>query len=60
MLSLDTIMSAVYANEPIGFCMECDAEHHGIEHDARNCTCEECECDSVYGAEELLIMGVGI
>ncbi len=43
-------------SEYIGFCTDCGAEKDGCEPDARNYTCDECGADSVFGAEELLIM----
>lgn len=41
-----------------GFCTECGAERAMCEPDARKYPCEECGQNSVYGAEELLIMGL--
>lgn len=41
-----------------GFCVACGAEVYNVEPDARRYTCECCGKDKVYGAEELLIMGV--
>jgi hypothetical protein len=40
-----------------GFCLNCSAQVTGIEPDARNYTCEECEAKEVFGAEEVLLMG---
>ena len=48
-------MEAVEADDNIGFCTACGAEHYGIEPDARKYTCEECGENSVYGAQELLM-----
>lgn len=42
----------------IGFCRACGAEADGCEPDARNYECEACGESEVFGAEELLIMGV--
>lgn len=42
----------------IGFCIVCGEEHDGIESDAREYPCEVCGTDSVYGAEEILLMGM--
>lgn len=39
-----------------GFCMACGHEHDGVEPDARGYPCESCGEDSVYGAEELILM----
>jgi len=41
-----------------GFCIECGAERDSCEPDAREYECEECGQNSVYGAEELLVMGL--
>ena len=40
-----------------GFCLDCREEACGIEPDARNYLCESCGRESVFGAEELLLMG---
>jgi DNA-directed RNA polymerase subunit RPC12/RpoP len=40
-----------------GLCMACGTENYGVEPDARGYKCEECGNRSVYGAEELLLMG---
>ena len=42
-----------------GFCIECGAEHHGYEPDAREEKCDTCDAATgVYGIEELLVMGL--
>jgi len=41
-----------------GFCIKCGAEHYGVEPDARGYECEECGRSSVYGAEEIMLMGL--
>jgi Zn finger protein HypA/HybF involved in hydrogenase expression len=41
-----------------GFCLACGEEQHGIEPDARTSRCESCGAYKVFGAEELLIMGL--
>ncbi len=42
-----------------GFCVKCGADADGVEPDARKYECEVCGKNGVYGAEELLLMGVG-
>lgn len=37
-----------------GFCLECGAEVHGVEPDARRYECEACGQPAVFGCEELL------
>lgn len=39
-----------------GFCTFCGQECIGVEPDARNYMCEECNEPAVFGAEELLTM----
>ena len=58
-ISLDSIMEACEEGNA-GFCLACGARADGVEPDARRYTCEECGKPEVYGAEELLIMGVGV
>ena len=41
-----------------GLCLECGAERECTEPDARKCDCPVCGEMAVYGAEELLIMGL--
>ena len=40
-----------------GFCVRCGFESNGCEPDARRYECEDCGERTVYGAEELLMMG---
>jgi hypothetical protein len=40
-----------------GFCRACGHEQDGCEPDARRYLCESCGHKTVYGAEELVIMG---
>ena len=42
----------------VGFCVSCGAERECCEPDAREYECEECGQNSVYGAEELVVMGL--
>lgn len=41
-----------------GFCLACGKEQDGCEPDARGYECESCGTKAVFGAEELLCMGV--
>lgn len=41
-----------------GFCLACGVEAYGVEPDARKYTCEYCGAAKVYGAEELVMMGL--
>lgn len=49
-------MSAVEADDNIGFCLACGEEAYGVEPDARRYECECCGERKVYGAEEVLMM----
>jgi len=44
--------------ESSGFCIKCGAERDCCEPDAREYECDECKKKSVYGAEELVLMGL--
>ena len=59
-ISLDQIIEAVRADDNLGFCTACGADAYNVEPDARNYGCEACGENQVFGAEELLLMGVGI
>ncbi len=39
-----------------GFCIVCGADAEGVEPDARKYPCESCGNDTVYGAEEILLL----
>jgi CRISPR/Cas system-associated protein Cas10 (large subunit of type III CRISPR-Cas system) len=41
-----------------GACTSCSQFVYGVEPDARKYTCEHCGDPSVYGIEELLMMGM--
>ena len=41
-----------------GFCVGCGKVQSSVEPDARKYTCESCNAPKVYGAEELVIMGL--
>lgn len=41
-----------------GFCLACGAEHDCIEPDARKYHCTDCGAHKVYGADELILMGL--
>ena len=46
------------ARDYIGWCLACGAERKNCEPDARKYQCDECDTFNVYGAEELVIMGM--
>jgi hypothetical protein len=41
-----------------GFCLACGETQDGVEPDARKYECESCGESKVYGAEELVLMGL--
>lgn len=41
-----------------GFCLACGESIEGVEPDARRYTCPCCNAPKVYGAAELLLMGL--
>ena len=45
-------------SENPGFCLSCGIECDGVEPDARKYRCEDCGERTVYGLEELLVMGL--
>lgn len=59
-VTLEQVMAAIEADDCLGFCLACGAEAYNVEPDARKYVCESCGKKQVYGAEELLIMGIGI
>ena len=54
--SLSEIQDAIENMQ--GFCIACGSKADRIEPDARKYTCEACGKPRVYGAEELVIMGL--
>lgn len=52
----DAVKRASLSLDNPGFCIECGSEVDGIEPDAECYPCEACDQNTVYGAEELLIM----
>ena len=55
--SLEEIQEA--SHEGMGFCISCGCESaEMVEPDARKYHCEECDTKTVYGADEILIMGL--
>lgn len=54
--STEFAMALSYDNQ--GFCLACGAVNDGVEPDARSYKCEACDEHKVYGAEELVLMGL--
>jgi len=54
--SLEDVEQAMEDME--GFCVACGHQQSGVEPDARKYECEDCGEQAVYGAEEIVIMGL--
>jgi hypothetical protein len=52
---LDAVKRQMFDLDNPGFCVNCGEETGGCEPDARNYPCEECDLNTVYGAEELML-----
>jgi hypothetical protein len=48
--------SSMFGLENPGLCIACGAERDGCEPDARGYECYECSENTVFGAEEILMM----
>ena len=56
-LSIETVIAAEIEDRGCGFCMECGEERDGFtEPDACNYPCGYCETDTVFGAQEIMLM----
>jgi len=53
-----TRVQELLRGDNLGLCVACGEEAHGVEPDARRYICEACGERSVYGAAELLFMGI--
>jgi hypothetical protein len=59
-VTIRQVIEAIEADDNLGFCIACGAEAFNVEPDAREYECESCGEKKVYGAEGLLLMGIGI
>ncbi len=55
-IDTDALIEAIESEENLGYCTTCGEEHSCCEPDAREYKCESCGENTVFGAEELLIM----
>jgi len=39
-----------------GVCIECGVVHHGVESDAEKYKCDNCETNTVYGADQIILL----
>ena len=51
-------VEAAVADGTTGFCLACGEEQGGVEPDMVKGHCESCGAAKVYGAEQLLLMGL--
>lgn len=60
-INIDAVIAAAENEEEyIGFCVACGAEAYDVEPDARRYECESCGANKVYGAQEILLMTIGV
>ena len=52
------LIDALENDASAGFCLACGDECDGVEPDARKYECDACGEHKVYGAEELMVMGL--
>ena len=56
--SLKACERIILGENTTGFCLACGEEADGVEPDARKYICEVCKAPKVYGAEELVMLGL--
>lgn len=56
--SMASLSRIVKGDNSKGFCLACGKFAQGFEPDACKCECPSCKKPKVYGAEELLMMGL--
>lgn len=56
--SEEWLTAAIENDDNAGFCLACGEDCGGVEPDARKYECDSCGAHKVYGAEELLLMGL--
>ena len=56
--SITEVQAIITGENYEGFCLACGNWQGGVEPDARRYACDSCDAPKVYGAEELLMMGL--
>lgn len=56
--SLNWIEQVISNENSDGFCLACGETQSGVEPDAGKYHCDSCKASKVYGAEQLLLMGL--
>ena len=57
-ITFDRIEETVEDHEYPGLCIACGADASGIEPDAEAYACEECGSHTVYGCDQLVVLGL--
>ena len=57
-IDVDEVIQACEDNDGTGFCIACGESQGECEPDARGYECESCGEMKVYGAEEIVLMGL--
>jgi len=58
-LDSDEVIESIECDEMAGFCIKCGERSESLcEPDARKYRCDSCGEMEVYGAEELILMGL--
>jgi len=53
---MERAIAGMYGLDNPGICRACGEDQEGCEPDAEHYTCECCDANEVFGAEQLLIM----
>jgi len=56
--SIKVLEEVILADNTRGFCLCCGEEQDGVEPDGRRYRCVNCGQSKVYGAEQLVLMGL--
>lgn len=57
-IPLSQLEEVLASDNSTGFCLKCGNEQYGCEPDARKYLCGGCTEAAVYGAEEIMLMGM--
>ena len=57
-VTVSRVEAMLRADDNEGICVLCGADASGVEPDAEAYTCEICNQEGVYGAEQLLLLGL--
>lgn len=57
-VSTEEMEQIMFGMDSPGWCLTCGEEVDGVEPDASKYHCEVCDKKTIYGLEELLMMGI--